>query len=279
MTPRIHAVGICRFSMLGRGDWKLFRRLANDRLDAAYAAQADELFAAERMERRLDLFEELTLKGLGAQRDQDFHFLVISSDRMPSRYRDRLVAICAEVPQVTLRFYPPVHVTTAQKEMMEELGLPLADSIQFRLDDDDGISVDFILRARRIASSLWPHVHFGMSFAQHLYCVTDGDTAGVYEWFSPFLGTGAFVRNRTKSVFEFAHYAIPRRMLSVTEPGCPNIITHSGLNDTPRHSEAILRKRGMVRVAPVSLQRVFKRHFPYLSKRGLGLCGIADVGP
>lgn len=263
--------------MLGRGDWKLFRRITEDKLEAAYATQARQLFTPERLERRLDIFEELTIKGLKAQRDQDFSFLVISSDRMPTDYRDRLKAICAQLPQVTLRFFPPVHVVTAQKEIMEDLGLSFSESIQFRLDDDDGVSTEFIHRARRIAASLWAYDRFGISFGQHLYSVTDGDTAGVYDWFYPFLGTGAFLRSRNRSVFDFAHRAIQMRMLSATEPDCPNIITHSGMNDTARHSDVILRKRGMVRADPQKLERTLAKHFPYLSPRGRALCGLGDA--
>ncbi|WCR18530.1 glycosyltransferase [Paracoccus alcaliphilus] len=54
-------VGICRFSLLGRGDWKVYQGKPDSEVEAIAAEQARKLFAPERMEQRLAAFEHLTL--------------------------------------------------------------------------------------------------------------------------------------------------------------------------------------------------------------------------
>ncbi|HRO14180.1 MAG TPA: glycosyltransferase [Paracoccus sp. (in: a-proteobacteria)] len=271
---KINIVGVCRFSMLGRGDWKAYRNQPDENLEQIYREKAVELFAPERLEARLATFEHLTLKSMAAQTDQDFTFIVLSSDRMPLPWRERLIELCAPIEQVVLRFLPPTHVAEAQLAMMEELSIPLADTLQFRLDDDDCVSKEFIRRARRHATGLWKNTMFGLSFSTNYYCVLDGPTEGVYHWPVPFFSAGASVRHPRNSVFEFGHFRIPDRLLAVTDPFFPNIVTHRGDNDTPRHEASVLRKRGMVPATPDELRKAVARHFDYLTEEGLALCGF-----
>ncbi|WP_081614911.1 glycosyltransferase [Paracoccus sp. N5] len=268
----IAILGVCRFSMLGRGDWKAYRNKSDDELEAIYEDKAAELFAAERMEARLATFEHLTLASMRAQSDPNFRFLVLSSDRMPEAYRTRLEQICAVAPQVELRFVAPMHVSEAITMLAPELALNLPDTVQFRLDDDDCVSKDFIRRLRRHAACLWRNAHFAVSFSSLYYCVTDGPTEGIYNWYSPFFSAGAAVRHSTRTVFDYGHYKIPQHLVSVTDPHFPCIVTHRGDNDTPRHEAQTLRKRGMTRASEDDVRRVRERHFGYLSAEGMALC-------
>ena len=52
----MQVVGVCRFSMLGRGDWKAYRNQPDEALDTIYADKAAELFTPERMEARFATF-------------------------------------------------------------------------------------------------------------------------------------------------------------------------------------------------------------------------------
>lgn len=267
----IAILGVCRFSMLGRGDWKAYRNQTDDALEAIYAEKATELFAAERMEARLATFEHLTLAAMAAQSDQRFQFLVIASDRMPAEYQRRLAEVCGRVEQVVLRFVAPMHVSEAITLVAAELDLVLPDTVQFRLDDDDCVSRDFIRRLRRHAAGMWRNAHFAVSFPSIYYCVTDGPTEGIYNWYSPFFSAGAAVRHSSRTVFDYGHYKIPQHLVSVTDPHFPCIVTHRGDNDTPRHEAQILRKRGMSIAAQDHVQRAFDRHFGYLGPEGLSL--------
>lgn len=267
----IAILGVCRFSMLGRGDWKAYRNKTDDQLEAIYEEKAAELFAPERMQARLATFEHLTLASMKAQGDQGFRFLVLSSDRMPREYRQELERICKDVAQVELRFIAPMHVAEAVTMLAPELGVDLPNTVQFRLDDDDCVSQDFIRRLRRHAAGLWRNAHFAISFSSLYYCVTDGPTEGIYNWYSPFFSAGAAVRHSTRTVFDYGHFKIPQHLVSVTDPHFPCIVTHRGDNDTPRHEAQTLRKRGMVKAPPEDIRRAWERHFSYLGPEGLAL--------
>ncbi|WP_425092219.1 glycosyltransferase [Tropicimonas sp. S265A] len=274
---RPKVLGVCRFSMLGRGDWKAYRGQPDDKLEDIYEQKAEELFAEARMKSRLATLEHLTLGAMTAQSDQESIFLVLSSDRMPKHYRDRLAEICNEVPQAVLQFIEPMHVSDAIRKATTEMEIELSDCLQYRLDDDDCVAFDFTRRARRHARTFWDYSNFAISFAQQYYCVSDGPTEGIYNWWSPFFSAGASVRHNSKTVFDFGHYKIPNRLPALTDPHFPNIVTHRGDNDTPRHEAAILRKRGMKPASAKEVMRTHERHFHFLSPKGLELCGFDKV--
>ncbi|WP_295048463.1 glycosyltransferase [uncultured Paracoccus sp.] len=273
----VKILGVCRFSMLGRGDWKAYRNQPDDALEAIYQDQSRDLFAPDRLDSRLATFEHLTLRSLANQSDAEFRFLVVSSDRMPDAYRARLEDICRSVEQVILRFLPPTHISDAIHLVAKETGLDLPDTVQFRLDDDDCVARDYIRRLRRHAASLWRNAHFAVSFPSIFYCVTDGPTEGIYNWFSPFFSAGAAIRHSSRTVFDYGHYAIPTRLVAVTDPHFPNIVTHRGDNDTPRHAPEILRKRGMSKASRSDVERAVERHFGYLTDAGMALCSFDRI--
>lgn len=273
----IQILGICRFSMLGRGDWKAYRNKSDAELAAIYEEKAQELFEPARMEARLQTLEHLTLRAMSQQSDQNFRFLVVTSDRLPARFRARLEAICAAVPQVVLRAVPPMHISEAMQGYIQEAGLNLPDLVQFRLDDDDCVAQDFIRRLRRHAAGMWRNANFAVSFPAIYYCVTDGPTEGIYDWYSPFFSAGAAIRHNSRTIYDFGHYKIPLNLVAVTDPHFPCIVTHRGDNDTPRHAPETLRKRGMSRAAPEQIRRAIDRHFPYLTREGMELCTFDRV--
>ncbi len=273
----IPILGVCRFSMLGRGDWKAYRNRTDDELAAIYEEKARELFEPERMDARLATLEHLTLRSMSQQTDQNFRFLIVTSDRLPAEFAARLTAICARVPQVALRFVPPMHISDAMHQFVAEEGLNAPDLVQFRLDDDDCLAQDFIRRLRRHAAGMWRNANFAVSFPSIYYCVTDGPTEGIYDWYSPFFSAGAAIRHNSRTIFDFGHYKIPESLVAVTDPHFPCIVTHRGDNDTPRHAPEILRKRGMSPAAPDQIRRAIERHFPYLTAEGRALCTFDKV--
>lgn len=272
----IPIVGVCRFSMLGRGDWKAYKGKTDSELEAVYEQKATELFDPERIEHRLATFEHLTLRAMRSQSDPNFQFLVVASDRMPEKYRKRLESLCREVKQAVLRFVEPMHVSEVLHRHFAEFNLSMADVVQFRLDDDDLVAKDYIRRLRRHASDMWRNANFAVSFPSIYYCVTDGPTEGVYDWYSPFFSAGAAVRHSKRTVFDYGHYKIPHHLVSVTDPHFPCIVTHSGNNDTPRHDASILRKRGMAKSETERVSRDLERHFDFLTKEGVALANLTS---
>ena len=114
--------------MLGRGDWKAYRNKTDDQLEEVYKQKAEELFTAERMIARLATFEHLTLKSLKNQSDPGFRLLVVSSDRMPAEYRQKLTEICAGTAQVSR---PRNEAKVATKGIMPVVASPAAAETMF----------------------------------------------------------------------------------------------------------------------------------------------------
>lgn len=149
-------VGICRFSLLGRGDRGAYRVKTDHEAAAITDQQARVLFQPDQMEARLKSFEHLTLASIRSQSDQDFTMIVLASDMMPGPYRDRLDKIRASVPQVVLRYFPVIAALDAQREVFSDMGLTFRQVVQFRLDDDDCVNIDYIRDLRRYAEAMRP---------------------------------------------------------------------------------------------------------------------------
>jgi len=277
MLSRMKIVGICRFSMIGQGDWKAYRNFNKQDLHKIYALKEKELFEERRIETRFNTFEKITLPSLKAQTDQDFTFLVVSSDRMPEPYKVRLRQICSAYSNILLRFVAPMHIVDAQHNIFNELNWEQQDCLQFRLDDDDAVSKRFIELLRSHGEALWAeHPKFAISFPNLLYSVVDGETKGVYKWFNPFLGVGLAIRNHKRSVYGYAHYRTPQALISLTDPSIFNLVTHHGVNDTPRHGKERLEKRGLIRSSTQEVEEIINQDFDFLSEEGKLLAGLID---
>lgn len=268
----VNIVGICRFSLVGRGDWKAYEGKSQAEVEQVAAEQAQRLFTAERMETRLTTFETLTLASIRAQTDPDFRFIVLASDLMPQDYRDRLAQLCAAVPQVVLRFFPVTDVRTAQRAVFRELRIPYPDTLQFRLDDDDCLCADFIDLMRRHTAER-PEPILAASMQGVLYCSVGGQNAGTYHWPVAFMSAGAAIRHPSKSIYEFGHFGMGQRFPAVVIPGRLSLVTHTGTNDT-RFSAALIQRRGMVAMADPEIQHAVAVNFPFLTDQGRRLAGL-----
>ncbi|MBY0137051.1 glycosyltransferase [Paracoccus yeei] len=270
-------VGICRFSLLGRGDWAAFRTIPPDKADEnaeAVEARKASIFAPERLERRFTTFEHLTLASIRAQTDPDFTFVVLASELMPQRYRDRLAALCAAVPQVVLRFFPVIHAGTAQGQVFKELGIDYRQTLQFRLDDDDALCNLYIRRMRQAAGGIVPNAFpFAASFRDVLFCSVGGDHAGVYQWRSPFFSAGVALFHPSASIFGFGHYGMAERFTSISIPGHMSLVTHNGMNDTTL-DEGRIRRQKMNLIDDEAATKAVERHFPYLTPEARAVAGL-----
>lgn len=268
-------VGICRFSLLGRGDWKATRKKPQADIKAMADARAAMLFAPERMEARLATFEHLTLASLKAQTDPEFTFVVLASSLMPEIYQDRLEALCAQVPQVTLRYFPLMPVIDAQNAVFRELGLSYADTLQFRLDDDDCVCVDFIEVLRRNTVGLMATSEpFVASMRGVMLCAVKGRNAGVYDWPISYYSAGAAMRNQKGSIFRYGHYKMARLFSSLTIPRRMALVTHNSTNDTSLPTDRQLRRGEMTRMTPDQIATAQARFFPFLTEAGKEICGL-----
>ncbi|MSU91967.1 hypothetical protein GE300_20640 [Rhodobacteraceae bacterium 2CG4] len=145
----VQVIGLLRFSYFGDGG---FRGVPADP-----AAAAAYLFDDERLARRFHLFETLTVPTLAAQTDPDFTLVVLTSDALPGRHRDRLQAAVDRIPGARLCAQPPLPQWRAVRNAFNPArSRRPALTAQFRLDDDDALATDFVAELRRHAPQLEP---------------------------------------------------------------------------------------------------------------------------
>lgn len=217
-------VGICRFSFLGRGDWASYAGTAHGSDAEAEARRqvAATLYQPARMEQRLRSFETLTLASIKAQRHPDFQFVVLTSPDMPQVYRDRLERLCAGDGRIHLLVSDRPSVNDALAPLLAEI----ADGgrhrlVQFRLDDDDCLGVEYTATLHRATEAARHYDVFAFSMPRGLL-VSNYAGAGLahYEIDRPFHSAGAAVRPRSpaQTIYSFGHYALMRRFPCLLDP-------------------------------------------------------------
>jgi hypothetical protein len=139
----MQVLGLCRMSYPAIGGFQTEQ--------ATIAERVRFLYAPERMAARLRAFEAFTLPSLKAQTDPDFTLVVVIGDDLPARWRDRIEGLLSGLPQAVIRALPPGRHRRVMQEVINEArdGRPC---LQFRIDDDDAVSVAFVEQARAAAA-------------------------------------------------------------------------------------------------------------------------------
>lgn len=147
MAQAIKVVGLMRFSVLTPTYY-------SERFDSLDKI-AEHLFSPDRMALRFHIFEQLVLPSLLAQSDPDFELVILTAERLPQEYKDRMQALLADAPHITLR-----PVGTDKHYQLLKQGYDSVDvgaathRLMYRLDDDDAVDRDFIRRIKGIATGL-----------------------------------------------------------------------------------------------------------------------------
>lgn len=145
----MQVIGLCRFSYVGLGGYKIVHENLAER--RAF------LYAPARLEERFRLFETISLPSVIAQTDQDFQLHVVVGECFPEAYLERLLALTEDLPNVAVSMQPP---DNHRRQMIRVLNAAREDAgapcLQFRLDDDDAMAVNFIARLKQAAQDLKP---------------------------------------------------------------------------------------------------------------------------
>lgn len=137
----MQVIGLCRFSYPAIGGFQVEHDTIEDRIAFLYGRQ--------RMEERFRLFETLTLPALRAQTDPRFDFIIVIGNQLPAIYENRLRDLVADVPQANIIAEPPQqHRPVMSRVINYARRRPDDACMQFRLDDDDAIGIDFIRQLR-----------------------------------------------------------------------------------------------------------------------------------
>lgn len=138
---------VTRFSFFGVSGFK-----------SPFSQDPKLLFARERLELRLSLLQALPLASLAGQTDKGFHLYVLTSSLMPKWALRQLSRLCREAlpaGNFTVSARPEGPAATYLRRFLVRRsgGNP---AFQLVLDDDDGLSSDFIERVRREMGRLPP---------------------------------------------------------------------------------------------------------------------------
>ena len=216
---KLEVIGLCRFSYPALGGFQHQHESAR--------ARARYLYAPERLEERFRLFETITLPSLRAQSDQDFTFLVVIGTDFPQR--DRLEALLADLPQAVIRAYP---TGGKHREVMIDAITRARRpghhfSLQFRLDDDDGLGRHFVERLRATVHEAQPifarnrHVAVDFNHGHVARCSRDGIHAlpVIRPYWTPGLAV-VLRKDCSLTVMSFNHGKLWKRMpgITLTEP-------------------------------------------------------------
>lgn len=212
-------VGICRFSFLGKCDW-VETRPAFGGAPEILAGRIPKLYSDARLARRFEAFETFCLPSIKAQTDQDFSIWILTSPELPDRWLERLMALCADVPQIQI-------ILSYERSPMDALRQPLAAAaekagrpvIQFRIDDDDAFSRHHVARLRRHARRFADMPAFAISFPRGLVLGSfEDEPISYWRTHQSFIGAGAAVRMRGpgRCIYAINHFQLPKHFPAFT---------------------------------------------------------------
>lgn len=260
-------VGFCRFSFVGRGDWRAYRHVDGEPPELLDQV-AQNLFDPTRLEQRFRSFEHLTLASVRAQTDPDFVFIVLASDRMDAISRARLAALCEPVPQVELLFSDAPTLSQALHPVLDELRQDAhRNVIQFRLDDDDAIPTDYIANLRRHAARLADMDRFAISFNRGLMLKLQPDQPPIPLFYTlPFLGAGCAISDRRnqKLIFEMGHFQIGKLFTHIQDIERTGALVTRWTDSDSKELQLDDLPRHITRIREWRFNRQIRQHFSFL---------------
>ncbi|WP_316015363.1 glycosyltransferase [Roseobacter sp. HKCCA0434] len=204
----LRVLGLIRFSYMGQGGYRLHD-------DPTIRRRV--LYDPARLDMRFDLFEQVCLPGLRAQEDADFRVALLVGDDFPQR--DRLDALVADVPQIEVVALPPLPHREACHLAMKRVGAGPGWHIQFRLDDDDAVAIDYVGTVRQLLSRHIDHAgRVALSFARGVYAEERAGQVSYHARHSPYHSAGlAMLHRGAGSVMNVAHHKVQIRMSSICD--------------------------------------------------------------
>ena len=215
----MRVIGLCRFSYPALGGFKRMHRSVAER--EAY------LYAPDRMALRFRHFESLTLPSIAAQTHGDFTFLVVTGESLPAPWRAHLHDLAGTVPQMrVVEMAPMRHRDAMRRAIKAALGDDDTGSIQFRLDDDDAVSVGFVQSLRRVERTTrrmrrnWRNLAVEYNRGHAVRLSEHGIAAEPVQ--TRFWACGLAVLFRPgdpKTVMNYAHHKLHHDMPTLIDPG------------------------------------------------------------
>lgn len=233
--------GHCRFSYFGQ-------------TDTGKAVQTEEdakalLWNAERMAVRFHLLENIMLPSMIAQTDQDFQFVITTSNEMPDIYQARLDEVVRLMPNARILRTSDTDIGRVLRPVMLEANNDRQDpAVHFRIDDDDAVCVSYIERLRACCAGLRPSTL--ITFPKGVLGHTDGDIARHRSFDKHSIAIGlALVKaaSDNRSPFQIQHRAYAQKNPVYADPTFPAYhYTRHTTNNTNGYDQRIHRSGGVV---------------------------------
>ena len=212
----MQAVGLCRFSYPAIGGFQVEHDSIEERI--AY------LYGTARLEERFRLLETVALPCLRVQTDQDFSLIIVIGDQFPKEHEKRLEHLIADLPQALIHKEPPRNQREVMKQILNDARInPREPCLQFRYDDDDAVSVDFIAKLRRAvkdcAGLLRENRAVAFDWNRGYIAEFGAEGIAATEVYRPFnvASLGMHVRGGCDlTIMNFAHDKLPRFMPAVS---------------------------------------------------------------
>ena len=226
-------IGLCRFSYPAYGGFQVEHETVEERIAFLYGEQ--------RLEERFRLMETVALPCLKAQTDQDFELIIVIGDNLPKHHFERLHDLCENIPQIRIHAEPPRKQRTVMKEILNAARRdPSQPCLQFRHDDDDAVSVDFIERLRATVSDcsglIAKNRTVAFDFNRGYVAEVGAEGISATEIHRPYYvaSMGMYIEADCHlTIMNFAHEKIHRFMPTVTITDAPMFVrTHNGYNDS-----------------------------------------------
>lgn len=207
----MQVIGLCRFSYPAIGGFQVQHETANER--------STYLYASARMEDRFRTFQAFTLPAIRAQTDPDFTLVIVVGDDLPEVYGNRLWDLVHDIPQVVIREYPPGPHREVMKQAINSVRDHARATLQFRLDDDDAVAVDFVARlkeqGRAHADDLHGNRHIAIDFHNGFIASPARDGILALETDRPFMTAAlavAFEPGVRSTVMNYSHVKLAKFM-------------------------------------------------------------------
>ncbi len=134
-----------RFSFFGRSGWR-----------SPASKDPGQLFDSDRLDARLEMFENYTLASLACQSDMGFEQIILASEDMPTPYKRRLTALAGDMlgDRARVVFKPFMSAGHAFRQEIWQSYKRESQVAQVVLDDDDALSFDYVAALRYQANSI-----------------------------------------------------------------------------------------------------------------------------
>ena len=212
----LQVIGLCRFSYPAIGGFQVDHGTIEERI--AY------LYDDARLRERFALFEAVALPAIRAQTDPVFDLIIVVGDQLPAHHLSRLQDLIADIPQARIHAEPPRPQREVMKQILNAARRDFSQPcLQFRLDDDDAVAVDFVARLRKAAQdcAVLTDQHKSVAFDWNKGFIAEYSKDGIAmtDIFRPFdvAALGMWVRGECHlTIMNFAHNKINRFMPSIS---------------------------------------------------------------